>query len=363
MKVCVISSQLSNYGKIGGFGSMTRQLAEALHGRGVEVSVVVPKILNTPAFVDEAGIRVFGIPRSDFFNKSVFRKIDADLYHSQNPNLLSWLAQVAQPQKKHVITCRDPRDFRDWMIEFRHATLSRKFKNILAYLFEGGYFVKRAVGRADRVGVPAHFLKAKVRRMYGREGIAFFPNVEKFPTNVPRKSAEPSVCYIGRLDKRKKPEVLLSVARALPNVTFHVIGKAEDPRYQEYLDREMAKLENVSYHGYLSKHQDLERFESRFNASWMLLNTAAREGLPMTFIEAAGRGCAIVSRVNPDDFASRFGYQAKDSDDLIRGIRYLMAGERWKALGEKAREYVLGIYSEKNATDFYLRLYQELLQA
>ena len=46
MKVCILSPQYFGYGKIGGFGSMSRMLAESLAARGVEVSAVVPKVID-----------------------------------------------------------------------------------------------------------------------------------------------------------------------------------------------------------------------------------------------------------------------------------------------------------------------------
>ena len=67
--------------------------------------------------------------------------------------------------------------------------------------------------------------------------------------------------------------------------------------------------------------------------SWILLNTAVREGLPDSFVEAAGHKCAILSYVDPDGFASNFGYHAKNND-FEEGLTALLANDMWKEKGE-----------------------------
>jgi len=362
VRICIISSQILDIDKIGGFGSMTKCLAYTLASQGHDVSIVVPKKERQLSKQIVNGVTIYGVDLRDLLqSRSFFSNIDADIYHSQNPNFLTFLALRAQPQKKHVITCRDPRDLHDWIIEIIHATWKRRIKTPYVYLFEGGPFISYAVKRADVVGCPAHFLKEKIARMYGRADAIFLPNLEKIPDTVPEKAAEPTVCYVGRLDPRKRPELVFQLAEKFPHVKFFIVGRAEDPGRQADLERHTRSLPNVEMLGYIDKFQT-DRLEKIYARSWILVNTSAREGLPMTFIEAAAQGCAILSTVDPDNFASHFGYFAPSVEALAEGMHALLHDELWKEKGKAAFDYVSSTYGGNNAARVHLEIYDRPLQ-
>ncbi len=360
IKICIISSQILNIDKIGGFGSMTKCLADTLASQGHDVSIVVPKKEGQRSKQTVNGVTIYGVDLRDLLQSgSFFSEIDADIYHSQNPNFLTFLALRAQPQKKHVITCRDPRETRDWVIETIHATWKRRIKTPFVYLFENGPLISYAVKRADVVGCPAHFLKAKIARMYGRKDAILLPNLEKIPDAIPKKAAEPTVCYVGRLDRRKRPELVFHLAEKFSNVRFLIVGKAEDPGRQAEMERCARSLPNVEMLGYVDKFQS-NQLEEIYARSWILVNTSAREGLPMTFIEAAGQGCAILSTVNPDNFASHFGYFVPSVEMLSEGMQTLLHNDLWKVRGKAAFEYVSSTYKEDDAARIHMEVYNRL---
>lgn len=361
MKICIISSQIAGFGKIGGFGSMTRTLAKALdRAKCCEVSVIVPLRPGQKPVEKVAGVTIYGLRKSEFFNFSLYRKINADIYHSQNPNLLSVAAKLACPDKKHVITCRDPRSLHDWWTESVHGTWRRRLKNINAYLFEASWPVTWVIRQADAVGVPAHFLKQKVQQLYRRQDVFFLANIFRIPQREANKSSTPTICMVGRLDQRKRPGKIFAIAQALPECHFVVVGVAEEEARQRRFEEQVAQHQNITYVGYLA--EDQQQLRAIYDRSWILLNTAAREGLPLTFIEAAGHGCAIVSQVNPDHFADRFGYWAKNGD-FVAGIQTLIKNDRWQKKGQLALAYVQKNYEEQAAVAQHLQLYKTLLAA
>jgi hypothetical protein len=71
--------------------------------------------------------------------------------------------------------------------------------------------------------------------------------------------------------------------------------------------------------------------------AWVLVISAARESRPLTFLDAAAYGCALLSAMNPDWWVSRFGQQV-EADDFASGLRALMAAS--PAKGRAAYEYV-----------------------
>jgi hypothetical protein len=95
--------------------------------------------------------------------------------------------------------------------------------------------------------------------------------------------------------------------------------------------------------------------------SWILVNTAEREGLPTSFLEAFAHGCAILSRVNPDNLVERFGEVVPD-DAFAEGLERLLAGDAWKAKGEGGRRYVHEYYELGNVVDRHLEIYHETLR-
>ena len=186
----------------------------------------------------------------------------------------------------------------------------------------------------------------------------FMPNIESIPSKIPTKAKKPTVCFIGRLDKRKRPELFIKLADKFPGLDFIVVGKAEESARQHKLERLAKKYKNISMLGYVDKF-DSKRLYDVYNKSWILINTSAREGLPLTFVEAAGRGCAILSYANPDDFASKFGFWAKN-ENFEEGLRILLRNNYWEMQGIKGFNYVKRIYSEKNSLNTHLKLYKKL---
>ena len=363
IKICIISSQILGPGKTGGFGSMTKQLARSLAERGIDV--VVATLKRTGQKRGERitdGFTIVRLSKINAIRPSTYKKINADIYHSQAPNLMSTAAMIGEPNKKHVVTCRDPRDINDWRLEFRDATWKRKLRNIPLLIFEEGPIIKYTIRNADAVACAAHWIKAKIERMYGlKQPPVFLPNIEDVPEKVPEKAPTPTVCFVGRLDGRKRPELFIELAGKFPQVTFLMVGKAEEDKRQEKLTKAASKYSNIKMLGYLDKFEDKELYEV-YNTSWIIINTASREALPLTMIEAAGRGCAIVSYVDPDGFASKFGFAAT-TDNFADGLACLLENDRWREKGEKAHAYVFETYGQKKAVDAHIAMYEKLINS
>lgn len=361
MKVCIIASQITGFGKIGGFGSMTRKLAESLSQQHIEVVIAVPKRKEQHSIERFEGFTVIGLTPIQLLQRRTYKKINADIYHSQNPNLMTLVAQFAEPSKVHIITCRDPRNLRDWLTEFRYATWQTRLRIPFYYLFEESLLVSWAVRRADVVGCPAHHLKKKITKMHGlKKKTLLLPNLETIPSSIPEKAERPTICFIGRLDKRKRPELFIQLAHHFPHVQFNIIGRSDEKDRQIALEQSAVHLDNITMHGFIDKFASSELYNI-LNKSWILVNTSIREGLPLTFIEAAGRGCAILSKVNPDHFASQFGFCARN-DNFIEGLHYLLEQNRWKDGGQKAFEYVRKIYDDNSAVQYHVALYKKAIQ-
>lgn len=362
LRICIVCGQVAGFGRIGGFGVMARNLAEALARAGHEVAICVLRTVDLKRHQMMGSIPVTALPASAFFfGSGAFSELKADIYHSQEPTLGTYRMQRAHPNAHHVVTCIDPRDDEDWAEEFRRFSLKKKILYPAIRAFEDCRWVRRAVGRADQVICQARFITPKVKRMYAppRDPI-FIGHVAHVPRKKPVKAQRPTVCFVARLDRRKRPELFFEMARRFPGVDFIAVGKAHDPAWDEELRRRYAKIPNVEMLGYVDPYSS-DSLQRVLEKSWILINTASREGLPAAFVEAASYRCAILATVDPDGFAAHFGYYAASPADLDAGLNDLLEGSRWRACGDRAYEYVLEHYDEPHVVGQHEQLYARLL--
>lgn len=359
--VCLISTEILGWGKAGGYGFVVRMIGTELVKRGYRVTAIIPKPRDVAEFSTVLdGIEVRSYPRLAFSRgMALFREADADLYHSHEPSLGGWLAMRAMPHRKHVVTNQDPRFLRDWWIEFRHPTYSS-----LQVLKTAAYYENpltwKSVRAAHQVLVPAHFLKDSVARKYGLSAEPIFmPTPIRVPQAV-TKAEQPTVCYLGRLDRRKRPERFLQLTASFPDVRFICVGEAQDKRYDHDIRARYGRQTNLEMTGFIDQFRD-GRVSDILARSWVLVNTSAREGLPNTYMEAAAHRCAILSAVDPDGFATRFGHHASDGD-FEGGLRTLLTDDLWRRKGEAGFSYVNGTYEVRKAIDQQVALYESILR-
>lgn len=359
MRVCLICVEIFAWGKYGGFGRATRVIGGELARRGMEVFAVVPRRDGQKPVEQLDGITVLSFPRHRPWSaRALYADCRADIYHSSEPSLGTYLAQRAMPGKRHIVTMRDTRELADWKMEYSLPSAG-KLQVIANYLYEDNPLVHRAVRNADAIYCAAHLLVEKAQRKYRLpEPPQFLPTPVDVPTML-RKSSQPTVCYVGRLDRRKRPEVFLDLAKQFPHVRFIAAGSSRDVKWDRYLRAKYADVPNLEMPGFIDQF-DSRRHSELLEQSWIMVNTATREGLPNAFLEAAAHGCAILSGVNPDDFASEFGFHAAE-DQFAEGLRSLLENDNWRRAGARGREYVKKHYESSRAIDLHRQCYSEIL--
>ena len=353
LSVCFVATELFAWGRYGGFGRCTRTIGSELARRGVRVSAVVPRGSGQRHVEKLDGMTVLSFPLYRYpFTGSLYRRCDADVYHSEEPSWGSQLALAAMPDRRHMTTSQNPKTREDWRLVNRFYPLRRRVFNAL---FDGR--LKETVRRMDAVYCQARYIIPKVKELYElREAPGFLPNPIEVPRRSMEKAGEPTVCFLGRFDGKKQPEIFFELARRFPKVRFIALGRA----YSEVRDRRLrhvyASIPNLEMPGFVTeayKNRILER-------SWILVNTSIFECLPVSFLEAAAYRCAILSFNNPDGFASEFGFHVTDGD-LDRGLRFLLEGDRWRERGKKGYAYVSEVHELGRVIDQHLAAYEALL--
>lgn len=78
------------------------------------------------------------------------------------------------------------------------------------------------------------------------------------------------------------------------------------------------------------------------------------------FLEPATHRRAILSAVDPDGFASQFGYHAKE-DDFSDGLDVLLENQGWKERGECGYGYFRETFELNRAVDQYIFVCGQIL--
>lgn len=368
MRICFISTEIFSHGVYGGFGALTKRLAYGLSQKGIEVYVAMPRkndqkpielidnffVLSYPSYLYTAtsGSRQFA---------SIYKMIDADIYHSEEPSLGTYLAQLGAPEKKHIVTFQDPRTLEDWKKQWNTNKKSKLFqlKFILKYYFEIGM----AVRKTDATFSQAKYVIEKAQKIYGlKNKPIFLPNPVDIPNRMMKKSNTPTVCFLGRWDAIKRPELFFELAKKHPNITFIATGLCQ-PDYKEreqLLLNKYSNISNLEITGWVFGEEKSKILEK----SWILINTSTKECLPVSYLEACAHKCAILSHGNADNFASKFGYWVSEDnlENFSKGLEYLIENDRWEPLGEKGWEYVKQEHEYNKVIEKHIELYNNVLK-
>lgn len=362
MRICFISNQVAAWGKIGGVGVNLRRLGGALAGAGIDVHVVVPRRRGQQQVEQLDGMTVHGISWSAVLGgSSIYRQIDADIYHQQEPTLAGFWARRALPDRIHLVTSMDPRDSADFWIEFRHATWQRRLKAPAQWFYEDGPLIRHTVRAADGVYVEADCLREKARLKYR---LTALPEVLPKPIPIPPgpfvKAAKPLCAFVARLDPRKCPERFIDIARLVPEYDFSLVGRAPDAGYQRHLERLWRGLSNLTATGFLDPFGDPRMFDILSRAR-VLVHPAQREGLATAFQEASVHETAILAQVDPGGYVTQFGHVMPPdatTADWARSLRELIESGDCQEKGRAGRQFNI----EQHATAVSLRRHLEVYE-
>lgn len=367
MRVCLICNQIAAWGKIGGFGTNTRRLAGALTKAGVEVHVVVPRRPGQQRVEQLDGFVVHGQSTFEvFFGQKLYREIDADIYHGEEPTIAWANACKAMPNRGHLVTSMDPRDAQDWKIERQNASWQRRLKYPIQRYYEDAASVHKAVQHANGVFVETDFLIEKTQRLYN---LPQPPGVLPKPVFIPKgpfeKSKQPTCVFLGRFDARKRPEMFFQLAERMAEVQFIAVGRAHDADYQKYLEKRYFHIENLHVTGFIDPFDETGRMRDILSRSWILVHPAAREGLPTAFQEASGHEMAILAYVNPADYVRRFGQMLEEGggiEGLEQALRDMIRTDAWREKARAGREWNLKHHSIEVSLQKHLQVYQQYLK-
>ncbi len=142
-------------------------------------------------------------------------------------------------------------------------------------------------------------------------------------------ASPPRVLWASRFCWQKRPDILLAIARAMPDVLFDVYGASDGETVDLYA--EIKRLANVRLFGRYRSFPEIVAA----GPFVCFLYTTAFDGLPNVLLEAASAGLPIVCPAHiggiSDLVSAESGYPVADAaraDDYIAGIRSVLADPR-----------------------------------
>ncbi len=359
MNVCLVALDYYGWGQRSGFARATRTLGRELVRHGIRVTAVVPQAQGQPERASADGVEVFSFaPARPGQAYRWLREIDADIYHSVEPSLLTHIAARARPARGHVVTVLDPAIEAQCVGVGEEPRTSPSLR-VARRLYRQGRRVRRAVRAADHCFVGARHLGERVASLFG---LAEAPSFIPLPVHVPEavsKAETPTVCMLERWDRERHPERFFQLAERFPNVNFVAAGRADSGRVTEEVRRAWAHLPNLELRPPLDPFT--RAYDSLLAESWILVNPAETTGLPAAFLDAAARGTALLSHSDPDDFASNFGVRAGD-EGFAPGLEALLKDDYWQKRGVLGRDYVARTFEAGRSVQLHLDAYRAIAE-
>jgi len=373
----------------GGFGFLTRAKAEFLASKGYEVHVFVPgenfvdnvretieinKVLvhtyrtnfDKPSLLGKAIRELKGLQHNEDF-QNYLKELKLDILQSEDtppPDILL-SKSIKIP---FILIFQDPFDYYDNNLlkdsesdylripNDGHLGYDLKPHN---YKFKNSFLINMAHRRDYvkpmrnflmnnnnnvKIYAEAKFISEKVSGLFSLyEKPEILLNPVRVYYGARKRFDDPTLCWVARWDPQKRPDMVLLIAKKMPDITFIMIGTATRnskayQRIENYLKRKAASLKNVKILGFIGEEEKREII----GRSWGLLNTSIREGLPITFLEAMAEGTPIVSYVDPDGYTSTFGVRVDyNVDSFLSGVRKVVDMELYSEIGTRARDFTL----------------------
>jgi|UniRef100_A0A7C5PF57 phosphatidylinositol alpha-mannosyltransferase len=177
------------------------------------------------------------------------------------------------------------------------------------------------------------------------------------------KYQQPTILFVGRLEKRKGLDVILrawnKIFQKFPNAQLRIAGYSTEKRINKFQG-----LDGIVFLGELSE----ENLAKEYARAWIFCSPAlGGESFGMTILEALSCGTAVIAS-NITGYRSllkngQYGLlvEPNDSNDLASKICYLIKNiDARKELERKARPYAINFAWEK-ITSAVVELYKEAI--
>lgn len=342
---------------VGGAEVQQSFIAPALAARGYRVSMialdygqpdrsVVKGITVHKAYQPDEGLPVvrFVHPRLTKLWKAL-EEVDADIYYQRSAAALTgFMAAFCRANgKRSIYSGASDVDFAPPHPDIRFARDR--------WIFEYG------VRNVDRLFAQNGTQQRLARDHFGRDSV-LVPNCYAPPADA-RCDPRGYVLWVATVREQKRPEILLEIARRMPEHRFVMVGGSDpDRKAQQYLrgvEEAIRALPNVQYRGFVP-YAEADRL---FDGARLLVNTSRYEGFPNIFLQAWARGIPTVSFVDTGS-RSPDGRPAYDIVDDVREAslkveRLMRDDAEWKGASARVASHFRAHHSLEAVAEIYER--------
>lgn len=345
--VCIISHNAygaisGKGGHVGGVELQTTLLARWLARRGYAVSLLT---WDEGSRAEERieGVRVIkvcgrdaGVPVIRFFHPkwtglaAAMRQASADVYYHNCGECVTGQAALwcAGRRRAFIFSAASDADCNPRLPELR--------------AFHERFLYRWGLRRADCVLVQTATQQRQMGVHFGVRSVVI-PMPCAGPTHpgyYARDCVKPRVVWVGRVAAVKRPDRLLELVSACPDVTFDLVGPLSQASDVQEIQARAQGLRNLTLHGAVPYNR-LGRY---YQQAALLCCTSDYEGFPNTFLEAWSHGLPIVSTFDPDGLiaARQLGVVVRDLLEMKAAIESLLGSpELYRRMSENARTYYL----------------------
>lgn len=219
--------------------------------------------------------------------------------------------------------------------------------------------------KADRVIVQTRRQQKMLRNGFGCDSVVIpmpcpGPADADYSLRVLPSGNSQRVLWIGRICEQKRPDRLLDLAEACPDLSLDLVGPGDGTEYCRGVLQRAERIPNVSVCGPASR----DRVPEFYQRAALMCCTSDFEGFPNTFLEAWSHGLPIVSSFDPDDLIAEkgMGIVAHDAQGLASAIRALIGNpRRWRRASDAARRYYLANHTIDAVMPRFEKLFSELI--
>jgi len=332
------------------------QLLVILLNRGI-LSEEIRNIGLTPVIADEGNL---SLPRLWFEIRRILGRNPPHIIHSHRykENLLAYLARLAGASANLISTQHGMPEVHDGVANLGYRMNCRLNYWILSRKFDGVVAVSRDIERlmATRCGFTNNRLKVI------HNGIVL-PGV----ASTTKKKPFFNVGSAGRLVLVKGYPLLIEIAREVKKrdsrIIFHLAGDGPEQSSLGALIKRYGLQETFRLHGFLAN------MDAFYNELDVYVNTSYHEGIPMSVLEAMGRGLPVVApevgglKEIIDDGIEGFLIKNREAAEFTQKI--LSLEKNWtlrQQIGLAAREKIVREFSSTRMAEEYYALYNSVVE-
>jgi len=218
-----------------------------------------------------------------------------------------------------------------------------------------GRLYEISLNRAHRVTVQSREQQDLLKENFGIDGYIVPNGIEVPPISGPNFKGPYDFCWVASFKIQKRADVLIEIARLLPNRTFLVVGgPGPDQNYSKKLMDELSALPNVTFEGFVNP----DKVGQIYTQARVFLNTSDWEGFPNGFLYAWTRGipaCAL--KIDPDGVVTgkKIGIVDEDLTALTGAMEKLLNDpDRYMAMARRCHDHVQEYHSLDRSVEKFI---------